>query len=721
MSRSLRSILSPNSIAVIGASANPAKRGHQAIRQLLQDQFPGPIYPINPNLKEVMGLKSYASVLDVPDSIDMALVCTPAKSLPNIINDCGAKGISGIVALAAGFVEVGGEGAVLSKECLEKARVNNVRIIGPNSNGMFNLHHRMNLVGVKGMQPGEIGVVSQSGNLLVAFMTEANWRGGVGFSTYAGVGNQLDVQFHEYLEYFENDDKTKVPIFYVEGFRKGRQFLKACRNVSQKKPIVIYKSGRTEAGQNAAISHTGALAGQFNLTRDLLRQAGATVVEQSAMILSIAEGLGKLPTARGDRIAVLADGGGHATIVTDSLIEHGLTLASFSENSLKRLREILPQQATLQNPIDVAGATDFDPAPFANCSQVLLEDENIDIVLIVGMFGGYAHRFTKNLLDAEIESSIRLGKLAKEFGKPLLVQSVYGALRTEPIDVLKDSGVPVFIWPETAVQCIAEVVRYSKRKEMIAKFPLVRPSSPANLAASIVKHALSEKRDSLFEYEARNLLRAYGVVVPPHLIVRNSDELRHVQREFGSQPIAMKIISQDILHKTDAGGVRLEVSGEPALKSSYEEILQYVNSYSPLARVKGVLVSPMAESGVKLIIGVTHDPIFGSVLMFGIGDVLVEVSNDVAFRALPMSEADAYEVIDDIRSRKILEGVRGIPPVDKTTLANLILLVSKIALSHPEISEIDLNPVIVRGDEYDVVDARMILKPIEKNIKVSAP
>ena len=640
----------------------------------------------------------------------MSLLCVhPQKHCPRFWPIAGKKSIPGAVVLAAGFGEIGPEGEKLASDCLEAARENKVRLIGPNTNGVFNLHNRMNLVGIKDVQPGNIGITSQSGNMSLAFITEAKRRGGFGFSTYVGVGNQLDVKLSEYLQYFGDDENTKVPVFYVEGFKGGRRFLEVCREVTQKKPVVIYKSGRTEAGQAAASSHTGALAGGFNLTRDLLRQAGATVVEQSDKILSVAEGLSKLPIARGGRIAILADGGGHATITADALIEQGLALAELASETRSKLRDLLPASASLLNPVDVAGGTDENPSRMADCAEVLLADQNVDILMIVGMFGGYSTRFSEILLDNEIETSVRLGDLAHRCGKPVVVQSVYGTLRPKPVEALKDSGVPLFIWPEAAVRCVAELVRYSKAVQRNATSPLVGERPVSDRARTIVDHVSSDSRNSLFEFEAMDLLKAYGVVVPPHLVARSEEDLSQATSELGNGPMAMKIVSQDILHKSDAGGVRLKVAGLEDLKSNYSAIRASAQAYDPDARIEGVLISPMAVSGVEVIIGVVHDPIFGPVMMFGLGGIFVEVLKDVSFRALPMSKADAHEMIEEIQSHKVLEGVRGALAVDKAALEDLIMRVSTLALSHPEIAEIDLNPVIVRANGYDVVDARMIL------------
>ncbi|MES0812998.1 acetate--CoA ligase family protein [Roseibium sp. SCPC15] len=709
MSNALNNIFKAQSIAIIGASNDPFKRGNQAIRMLRADGYEGRIYPINPKAPEILGLKAYASVLEVDDRIDVVLVCTPAKTLPAILEQCGKKDIPGAVVLAAGFAEIGADGEAITKDALEAARKHNVRIVGPNTNGVFNLHNKMNMVGVQDVEPGNIGICSQSGNMMLAFVTEAKRRGGVGFSSYIGVGNQLDVNLAEYLQYFGDDDDTRAPVFYVEGFQDGRAFLETCREVTQKKPVVVYKSGRTEAGQVAASSHTGSLASSFDLTRGLLRQAGATVVEQSDKILSIAEGLSKLAVPQGGRVAILADGGGHATVTVDALVDAGVELADLSTETIEKLRDALPAAASCINPVDVAGGTDDDPSVSATCAEFLLADENVDILMIIGMYGGFAARFNPALLDAEIETSRQLAALPEKYGKPLIVQSVYNTLRPKPIEVLKDAGVPVFVWPEPAVRCVAELIDYARARARNASSPLIVPDGPTAEGMKILTEVSGAQRDALYEHEAKDLLAAYDVAVPGQMLARSEEDLVRVSGELGDGAMAMKVVSQDILHKSDAGGVKLKLSGENALRQAYREILSNARAYDPDADIHGVLVSPMAQPGVEIIIGVVHDPMFGPVMMFGLGGIFVEVLKDVSFRALPMSRADAEEMIGEIQSSKILDGVRGGLPVDKDALTDLMMKVSQLALAHPEIREIDLNPVIVRPDGYEVVDARMIL------------
>ncbi len=705
----LHSIFTPRAIAVIGASNDPTKRGYQAVKQLLRDGFDQPVYPINPKAPDILGLKAYPAVAAVEGPIDLALVCTPARTLPKLLAECGAKGIKGAVILAAGFGEAGPAGKVLEEETLAAARAHGIRLIGPNTNGVFNLHQRMNLVGVSDAEPGNIAIVSQSGNMMLALITEAHRRRQLGFSSYVGVGNQLDVRFNEYLEYFDEDENTAVPVLYVEGFKNGRRFLDVAREVTQRKPVVVYKSGRTEAGQASASSHTGSLAGSFALTRDLLRQAGVTVVEQSDKILSVAEGLSLLPPAGGNRVAILADSGGHGTITTDALVEAGLAPAAISTETRDALAEILPAQASLANPVDVAGGTDDNPAVFAKCARVLLADPGVDLLMIVGMFGGYAVRFAESLSQAEIETSAEIGALARTEGKPVIVQSLYATHKPEPLSVLRKAGVPLFIWPENAVRCAAESVRYGAARRRLAGNPPVVVGAARADAGAIVDKAKADGRSALFEHEAKQLLSRYGIEVPETRLLRDPADAADAAALFGDRRLAMKVVSQDILHKSDAGGVKLNVSGRETIEAARREILANAEAYDPAARVEGVLATPMARPGVEVIIGVVQDPIFGPVMMFGLGGVFVEVLKDVAFRAIPMSRADAYEMLEQIQSRKILEGARGNPPVDKEALVDLMMAVAELAQAHPEIAEIDLNPVIVRADGLDVADARMIL------------
>ena len=710
MTSPLHSFLAPNSIAVIGASKTPTKRGYQAIARLLSDRFSGPIYPINPREPEILGLRAYPSVLDVDGEIDLALICTAAKTLPDVLAQCGKKGVKGAVILAGGLAETGAEGRTIEQNILHVARENGIRLVGPNTNGIFNLHKRMNLIGASDAEPGAIAIVSQSGNFILGLIAEAKRRGGVGFSAAIGVGNQTDIRFSEYLEFLGEEENTAAAILYVEGFKNDRRFLDVARRVTQNKPVVVYKSGRTEAGQKSTSSHTGALAGSYRLTHDVLRQAGVTVVEESDKILCVAEALAALPTAKGKRVAIITDSGGHASIAADALVEAGLVLADVSEETRDKLIPFIPAAAQSANPLDIAAGMEAKPHLFADGAEILLQDANVDLLLIIGLVGGYSMRFSATMAASECEASVRLGALIDRFRKPIIAQSVYAPLKPEPLTILREAGMAVVIWVETAVQCAVALVEYGLAKQRIADAARPEPA-PTNAAAKkIVAKAVEARRSSLFEYEAKELLKAHGVDVPPQLVLRSPDDLGAVPQAFGDEPVAMKIVSKDILHKSDAGGVELDVRGDRALRAAYRELLDNAKAYKPDAEIEGVLVSPMAEPGVEVIIGVVQDPVFGPVMMFGLGGIFVEVLKDVVFRSIPMGRADAEEMLDEIQSRKILTGVRGKGPRDRNALVDLMMKVSALIQAHPEIAEVDLNPVVAYEDGYAIVDARVILR-----------
>jgi len=709
MKSSLHDFLAPDSIAILGASSDPTKRGYKAMVGLVNDGYEGAIYPINPKADTILGYKAYPSMESLPGPAALALICTPAKTIPDLLGQCGRNGTKGAIILASGFGEVDEAGARLGQEVLEAAQKANVRIVGPNTSGVFNLHKKVNLLALDNVKPGDIGIISQSGNMLLALALEAQSNGHVGFSTYVGPGNQIDLGFADYLQYLGEDENTRVATLYVEGFKDGRVFLNVAKEIAKTKPVVVYKSGSTEAGQKAAKSHTGALAGSYAMTVDLLRQVGVTVVSQSDEILPVAEGLGLLQQANGNRVAILADGGGQATIASDRLSEAGLELAELSDATRSALRDILFPQASLVNPVDVAGSTDANPKLLADCMSILVKDTNVDMVFLVGMFGGYGIRFAEELKAEELQTADAIAELSGQTDKPLVVYSLYSHVRPEPLVRLREAGVPVYNSIEHAVQvlkALSERGAYISRTERAER---AHPLSPNADVVATFKQAQKSGRD-LFEFEAKSLLRAYGVDVPKEWIVRNEAEFLKAVAEFGHTSLAMKVVSKDILHKSDAGGVKLNLSGEADLRRGHAEILASCKLYKPDAEIEGVLLAPMARKGTEVIIGVSRDPMFGPVLMFGLGGIFVEVLEDVAFRAIPLSRDDARSMVGQIKARKILEGARGEPAVSKDALVELLLKVSSIVDAHSEILELDLNPVIAYNDGYAVVDARVIVR-----------
>lgn len=704
----LHDFLAPDSIAIIGASADPTKRGYKAMVGLIKGDYAGRIYPINPKVPEILGVPTCPTLDDVPGAVDLALICTPAATLPGLMAECGRKGVKGAVILAAGFRETGAEGAKLEQQVLDAARAGGVRVIGPNTSGMFNLHKKVNLLDLRNIKAGDIGFISQSGNMLLALVLEAERNGHVGFSTYVGPGNQTDIGFNDYLRYLGEDERTRVATLYVEGFRDGQRFLQAAREITPLKPVVVYKSGATELGKKAASSHTGALAGSYAMTVDLLRQVGVTVVHHSDRILPVAEGLGLLQQARGKRVAVIADGGGQATITSDRLSEAGLELAPLSEATRKRLAAILLPQASLANPVDVAGSSDADPEVLARCMEIAAEDDSVDAVFLVGMFGGYHTRFAESLLGGEMRAAESMIELARRIDKPLVIYSLYAPVKPPALRRLHEAGLPVYASIEHAVRVLQALGERGAYLAHQHGQPLQPGVTPVEDMQAMFARAQNEGRD-LYEFEAKALLRAHGVAVAEERVVHGADELAAAAAHFGGQALAMKVVSKDILHKSDAGGVMLNLVGEAALREAYDRIMTRCRAYDPNADIRGVLVTPMARKGTEAIVGVVRDPIFGPVLMFGLGGIFVEILEDVAFRAIPLSRFDAESMVDQLKGRRILEGVRGEAAVDKAALVDLLLKVSSIVSAYPQLSELDLNPVIAYPDGYAVVDARVII------------
>lgn len=715
----LHRVFYPASIAIIGASKDPTKRGYRSIQKLLEDGFSGAIYPVNPKETEILGRRAYASLEDIPGAVDLAVVCTPAKTLPGVIEQCGAKGVKGAVVLAGGFAEAGAQGAQLQQQMVDAAAQHGVRIVGPNTSGIFNTHAACNIVGFSHLKPGGIGLLSQSGNVALSLVTEAQANGHIGLSTYVGIGNEADVRFHEYLEYFLDDANTSVVIAYVEGMKDGRRFLDTLRRVARAKPVVIYKSGRTSAGRSSAKSHTGALAGDYAVSAGVLKQAGAILANKSDEILSLAEALSLLAPMASRRVAVLADGGGHATIAADALSEHGLALAQLSEHSAQALAAILPPAAAVANPVDVAGGTDSNPAVFADCARILLADPGVDALLLTGLYGGYGVRFSQTLTPIELETSERIAELHRKYGKPVLVHSLYGSLyadlRPRPLALIRERGIPVYDSLERAVRCLQALAEFGEHRR--------RPESGGDVRVAraegfeqVLATCRSEGRSVVLEPEARQALEEAGVeMLAPALVAADAEAAVAAFKALGGVPVAMKVVSADIIHKTDAGGVKLDLGDAAAIRKAHAEILACAGRYAQqhlgrAADIDGVLLTPMApRGGIEVIIGVVQDPAYGPVMMFGLGGVLVEVLKDVVFRSLPLTEEDARSMLEEIRARRLLDGVRGAPPADKDALVRLMLGISALCTAFPEIAELDLNPVLAYPRGVGILDARILL------------
>ncbi len=714
MSQPLDPILRPRSVAVIGASRNPRKRGFQALRALLDSEYRGRIYPVSRNGGEVLGLPTAKSLEDLEDTPDLAFICTPADSVPALLEMCGRRGVKGAVVSAVGFRESGEEGAALERQMLDVAGQYGIRLVGPNTSGVMNTSIGLNLVGVKEVQSGRLALLSQSGNLALDVIMWAAARS-QGISIYVGVGNEADIAFHEYLEYLETDDNTAAILMYVEGFRNGRKFIEVAKRVSETKPIVLLKGGRSERGVVAARSHTGAIAGSYPVLRSSLRQGGVSEVRRSDELLLVGEVLaGQPPVPAGTGVVVITDGGGHGTLAADALAELGVEIAQLSTASRDRLRELLGRAASVDNPIDVAGAADQHPGIFTKVLEIVAADATVGGVLLVGLFGGYAVRFAEELAGEEEQAASAMAEIMAQAGKTFLVHSLYSATTAGPLRCLRDGGVPVLGSVEVAARCMRAA---QARGLFLHQRPAPPPMAlPRRTEPPSIVTARRERRTVLVETEARELVAEHGVTVAPATLCRTEDEVVAVAAEL-SEPLAIRVVSPAMPHKTEVGGVQLNIVGVDNARRAFRQVVESAATYA-MARglapdVRGVLVGPMLPPPLaELIVGVRHDPQFGPVLTVGAGGIAVEVHHDASLRGLPIGRAEALEMLDEIRAARLLNGYRGRPAANREAIADLILGVAACALSHPEIGELEVNPVFAYADRVVALDVRGILRAV---------
>ncbi|MBW2131147.1 MAG: acetate--CoA ligase family protein [Deltaproteobacteria bacterium] len=717
---SVDSILKAKSVAVVGASKVETKRGFQAIRTLLAEGYSGKIFPVNPKEESILGFRCYPKVSAIEEDVELALITTPAQTVPSVLEDCGKKGVRGAVIIAGGFGETGAEGKSREEAAREAARKCGIRFIGPNTSGIMNLHENLNLVGLRDAPKGDIALLTQSGNMALTLITEAKLKSRKGFSYYVGVGNETDLKFHEYLEFFRNDPNTRAILMYVEGMRQGRAFLQEAYKTTPVKPIILLKGGRSATGKRSAGSHTGALAGMSEVAKGAFERAGVVVIENPDELFPAAETLSSLPAIKTNSVAILADGGGHATIVSDLLTDLGVQIPPLEEKTQKKLKTLLPAAASVPNPVDVAGGTDADPEIFAKCARIILNDRNIGGLLIVGLFGGYGIRFAESLSLIEEDAAHQMGKMVSRYKKPIVVHSLFSSMKPHALDLLRYYGVPVYDSLDVACKCVAVLARYGgyvKSHPHRVSFAFNWGQKAKKRARKIIEGALKEDRRILLEHNAKQILRLHGAPVPDDTLAKTADDAVAIAQKINGK-VALKIVSPDVLHKSDAGGVRINLETEEEIRNAFAEIITNVRDYDPDADIRGILVSPMAKPGLEVIVGTKIDDQFGPIILFGLGGVMVEILKDVAFRVLPISPRGAKLMIDELKSSPLLDGFRGSSPLDKEALRKLLLTVSEIIESYPEIEEMDLNPVLVheQGHGVSIVDARIILKAPEENI-----
>jgi acetyltransferase len=699
----LISFFRPNGVALVGASGDPTKLGYGILTNLLDAQYGylGPVYPVNPKAEEILGRRCYPDILSVPDPVELAVIIVPAEMIPPLLEDCGRRGLKAAIIISGGFREVGPEGEARERLCLEIARRHGMRLMGPNGIGVIDTHTPLNTTFATGMHGrGFIDFVSQSGALCGGIIDWAQARG-LHFSRFLSIGNKVDVNESDLLAYLAEDDLSRVITLYLEDIKDGPAFLAAARKAALRKPVLALKSGRTQIGQVATASHTGALAGVHAAFRAACKQAGVIEIEEIEPLFGAALALAHQPLPQGNRIAILTNAGGPAALAADALEPAGLTLARTSPETVAVLRTFLNPSAVTGGPVDMLGGA--GESHYRRALEALLADPANDgiLLILVPMVLIDAQAILKTLVSVIQNSTTQKPVLACLMGEA----SLKGAFAAAD-----EGGLPAYRFPEDAVQAFGIMRRRALWLE--TEHPL--PEPPSGIAPQRARDLLSAARQNgrraLDAASARLVLEAYGLRTPKDYLATSPDEAARFAAEIGF-PVALKLASPDILHKTEVGGVLLNVSDEAAAREGWQAIVRRARAAHPQADLRGVQVQPMVTGGQEVILGVKRDPVFGPLVMFGLGGVYVEALADVSFRLAPLTQQDAEEMIGEVRSAKLLEGLRGTPPADRAALVEAIVRLGQLAADFPEIEELDVNPLMVlpAGGGALAVDARIIL------------
>lgn len=703
---SLRPFFWPRSVAVVGASRDAGSIGQRILTALLEGGFQGPIYPINPRATEILGLRTYPSVRELPRPVDLAVLAVPRDYVAPVIDDCAAHGIRALVVITAGFAEVGAEARALQQALVEKVRGHGMRMVGPNCMGLLNTdpNVRLNATFVPGMPPaGRVAMSSQSGALGLAVLAEAGRRG-LGLSTFVSVGNKGDVSGNDLLQYWEEDPGTDVILLYLESFGNPRRFARIARRVSLRKPIIAIKSGRTSAGGRAAGSHTAALASSDTPVAALFQQTGVIRADTLEEMFDLAAALGSQPIPRGRRVAIITNAGGPGILCADACEAGGLEVPELSAATRGKLAEFLPAAAGTTNPVDMIASA--SPDHFRRTVAVTLACGEVDALIPVYMPVGLAET---EAMAAAVRAGIEDARAAGAPRLPVLACFMGGAAGVTPLAT--GERVPTYAFPEEPARVLAKAAAYASwRAQPPGVFPDFNDLD-LRLAKTTCARASNQQGGGwLSADDTRAVLAAMRLPLPSSGVARDADEAVKLARGIGF-PVAVKLVSRQVVHKTEWGGVHLNLADEVAVRSAFAQI-QRRWTQDQTGTLEGVLVQPMLSGGVEVMVGVTHDPLFGPLIAFGLGGVHVEILGDVCFRVTPLTDRDADEMIRSIRGYRLLQGYRGHPAADTDALAELLLRVSRLVEEVPEISELDLNPIFAfaPGQGCRIIDARIRVK-----------
>jgi acetyltransferase len=698
MSENLDVIFRPRSIAIVGTSRKEGTIGRQILHNLVDYGFNGPVYPVNPKAKYVNSIKCYPTVSDIPDQVDLAIIVIPKEFVLGVIDECSEKGVKGVVVISAGFKEIGEKGVKLEKELVKKIKGYGMRLIGPNCMGIINTESDIKMDATFGSTlplKGHVGFMSQSGalgNIILEYADELK----IGFSKFVSMGNKADVSGNDLLLDFEDDENTRIILMYLESFGNPRKFTKIARRVTKKKPIIAVKAGRTLAGAKAASSHTGALAGLDVAVEALFDQCGVLRASSIEEIFDYALAFSNQPLPEGNRVAIVTNAGGPGIIATDACVSLGLVMSEFEDGTFSALMEVLPEEASVENPVDILG--DGGPERYEKSLDIVLNDKNVDAVIAI---------FVPPLISRTLDVAIAISEVSSKYKKPVLGCFMGREEVLTSIQELEKNNIPAYLFPESAAKSIAGMHKYHKlisRKEgEILSFEVDKER-----AKRIIEKGLGDGEGYLPPDKVGGILESYGFKFPKSKLVENADEAVSFASSVG-YPVVLKIVSPDVVHKTDAGGVVLNLKDEKDVRAGFSKMLDDVKRNIPNVKIDGLLVQKMISGGRETILGMKMDPSFGPLIMFGLGGIYVEVLKDVSFRIAPISDLDAHEMIKNIKSYPLLSGVRGEESVDIEAIEGYIQRLSRLVEDFPEIEEMDINPFMAfeKGKCCNVLDARI--------------
>jgi len=696
----LEHLFSPKSIAVFGASERPDSVGARVYQNLLDGGFEGPIFPVNPKYQRVWDKVCFASIEDVKEHVDLAIVATPAATVPLIIRACGQQGVKAAIVLSAGFGEQEGAGRMLERALLDEAKHYGLRILGPNCLGLMRPSVGLNATFSNNVaEPGSLALISQSGALCTAILDWASAHR-IGFSTMVSLGAGADVGFGDILDYLALDPETRSILMYVEGVRDARRFMSGLRAAARMKPVIVIKAGRHAEGSRAAMSHTGALVGSDDVFEAALQRAGvvrATTIEQ---LFAAAQLLSTPHRVQGNRLVIITNAGGPGVMATDRAIEQGIRLAELSTATLNKLNEALPQQWSHSNPVDILG--DATPERYQAAVEICLEDESVDGALVL---------LTPQAMTDPTKAAEAVIRAAEPSHKPVLTCWLGKPHVQEGRDLFTKHQIPTFSNPESAIEAFGYLTEYHRNQQILMQVPGPLAShQPPDLAGArlIIEGALAERRSLLTSLETRAVLRAFDIPVPPALNAHSPNEALSAAEYLGF-PVALKILSPDITHKSDVDGVRLNINNAQTVRNAYNDLVSAVHARKPDARIEGVTVEKMYRNrnGRELLVGVVDDPIFGPIVSFGAGGTAVEILRDRAVALPPLNEHIAQTRINQTRVARLLGPFRNLPPVNRDAIVQVLLRLSEMVCELPEIKELDINPLVADDQGVLALDARI--------------